>query len=64
MLKIEYCEVLNVYSVHYNGREMLVTPDELEPGGRFDTVRDLFEKARLAVLEGRAVLGVHIDVEA
>jgi hypothetical protein len=61
-LTVTYNPEMNVYAVHNGVAERIIVPAELEPGGRYAPCRQIFEQARAAVVEGRAISGVTVEV--
>jgi hypothetical protein len=61
MMIVEWSPEMGVFVVDYKGRQTIVSPDELH--GKYAGCRQIFEQARQAVESGRAVLGVHADLE-
>ena len=62
LLTVTYSQEMNIYTAHNGQAERIVTPAELEEGGRYNPCRQIFDDARLAVTEGRAVSGVCVEL--
>ena len=62
LLTVTYSPELNIYTTRSGHTERIVTPDELEEGGRYNPCRQIFDNARRAVTEGRAVAGVCVEL--
>lgn len=62
LLTIRYCPELNTYAVHNGQRERIIIPSDFEKGGPLEQFAPVFEQARAAVVEGRSVAGIHVEV--
>lgn len=62
LLIIKFCPELNVYEVAAGLRSRVVTPAEFAPGGRLENLAPVFEKARAAVVDGRAISGISVEI--
>lgn len=61
MITIHWVPEMGLWKMCNGKRDIIIVPEDLQPGGRLAACKEAFDKAREAVESGKAICGIHFE---